>query len=100
MDQNQINALTPAQAERYHRLESLFAHPGWAIVEQWAQQNADEHRDRAAYAQTWDANRVSVGARTAFALVVGLRDATEAEFARLAADAAQTSLFEEEQENE
>ena len=100
MDQNQINALTPGQKERYSKLESLFEHPGWAIVEQWAQLNADEHRDRAAFAQTWDANRVSVGARTAFALVVNLRNATEAEFAQLAADAAATTLIEDELENE
>lgn len=84
MDLEQLNYLTDQQKARYSQLENMFETPGWKLVEDFANRNAEEQYQRAASARDWNEHRLATGARAAFITIARLRDTTEVEFAQLA----------------
>lgn len=100
MDLNQLKHLTDEQKTRYMQLERLFAQPGWDLVEALAQELAMSAKDRAAFAKSWDANRIAVGQGYAYSHIASLRDNTEKEYEALASAAAQKVADQDEIENE
>lgn len=100
MDQNTLKWLTPQQKTQLARFEQLFSQPGWADIEKWAKQNADEALMRAAHASSWDQSRLAYGAYLAFSVVAQLREGTEAEYEQFAADAAAAASLLAEESNE
>jgi hypothetical protein len=89
LNEVQLSLLTDQQRERYSKLESLFEHPGWKIVQEFADTSASAQAQRALEAPNWDQHRLATGARHAFAQVASLQEVTENEFANLAAQSAQ-----------
>lgn len=87
LDLEDLVHLDAAQKDRYMSLERLFESDGWHVVKAWASQCADEHLNRIVNSQTWDQNRISVGARIAFLNMLNLEGATEAEFGQYVANA-------------
>lgn len=100
MEQSKLKNLTPQQAERFARLERLFGQPGWKDVEAWAKNNAQEQLMRAAHANTWDQNRIAMGARLAYLTLVQLVEQTHAEFEALADQNAEKEVAADELEHE
>lgn len=88
LNELQLSLLTDEQRERYNKLESLFEHPGWQIVSEYAQAGVTSQGLRAVNAQSWAEHQQATGARLAFAQVASLPDVTDTEFANLAAEAA------------
>lgn len=89
LDIEQVNLLKPAQRDRFMELERLFASKGWKIVKAMAEENARLAHDIAANASSWADNRVAVGNRSAWRMVVNLEEQTEALFEKEAAEALQ-----------
>lgn len=96
MDQEQLSYLTDQQKERWQILENLFAHPGWNLIVQFLEIEAENQNIRAANAASWDENRLAVGARAAYAQLAKLAESTEHEFALLAEQAREAALAEDE----
>jgi hypothetical protein len=96
LNELQLSLLTDEQRDRYAKLESLFEHPGWDIVKEYAQAGAVSQGQRAMNATSWPEHQQATGARYAFAQVASLPEVTYTEFANLAAEAA--SVQEEEDE--
>lgn len=88
LNELQLSLLTDEQRDRYNKLESLFEHPGWKIVEEYAQAGVTSQAQRAMNAQSWPEHQQATGARLAFSQVAQLPDVTHTEFANLAAEAA------------
>jgi hypothetical protein len=82
-----VEFLTDQQKERLSALEAVFRLPGWKLIEEWAQANAEIMRYRGADAANWETNRMALGARTAFEQLVQFREATEREFEQMIVDA-------------
>lgn len=76
----QLNALNPAERERYSDLERMFASRGWKIFVALAKKNAAEGIQRAAFAQSWEQNRAAIGYSHAYNEMANLEVATLAEF--------------------
>lgn len=89
LNEVQLSLLNDEQRSRYNKLEALFEHPGWKIVEEFAQASAQQQAQRTLNANSWDEHRLATGARMAFAQIAALPEVTENEFANLAAQAAQ-----------
>lgn len=89
LNETQLALLTTEQRSRYNKLESLFDHPGWKIVQEFADAQAGTQAQRALEAPNWDAHRLATGARLAFAQIAQLPLVTENEFANLAAQHAE-----------
>lgn len=98
LNELQLSLLTDQQRERYNKLESLFEHPGWKIVQEFAETSAGSQAERSLNARTWDEHRLATGARMAFAQVANLPVVTENEFSNLAAQQAQAKEETEEDE--
>lgn len=81
-----IEFLTDQQKERFSALEAVFRLPGWKLIEDWANANADIMRYRGADASNWDTNRLALGARTAFEQLAQFQESTEREFEQMADD--------------
>ena len=87
LDMEQLNALPPADRNRYLALEKLFAMPGWKIVVALAKQNAEGAMRRAAFANTWADNRLAIGSGYAWNELAELETATEKTYATMAVEA-------------
>lgn len=88
LNEVQLSLLTDEQRDRYSKLEKLFEHPGWKIVQEYAQAGVTSQGMRAMNAINWNEHQQATGARLAFAQVASLPDVTHTEFANLAAEAA------------
>lgn len=97
MDINQIQFLSNEQKERYMTLERLFEAPGWKLIVEWAKANGFDQTQRQLNAVNWDQTNVARGARYAFGMLEELQATTEAEFAALAAQNAETAGLTDEQ---
>lgn len=82
-----IEFLTDQQKERFSALEAVFRLPGWKLIEDWANANAEIMRYRGADASNWDTNRLALGARTAFEQLAQFQESTEREFEQMIVDA-------------
>jgi hypothetical protein len=98
LNEVQLSLLTDQQRDRYNKLESLFEHPGWKIVQEFAETSAAAQSQRALEAPNWDQHRLATGARVAFTQIAQLPLVTENEFANLAAQQAQAQEDAEEDE--
>ncbi len=87
LNEMQLSLLTDEQRDRYASLESLFEHPGWKIVSEFADASVQQQANRALNATNWNEHQLATGARAAFLQIVNLQDVTETEFANLAAQA-------------
>lgn len=92
LDEAQLNALAPKDRARYMALEHLFAQPGWKVVTALADQKAAEQVQRAAFAQSWDANRLAIGNGAAWNEIKNLEEATQAHYTNLIKQAEQAEL--------
>lgn len=98
MDLEALKYLSDEDKTRYMVLERLFTQPGWELVVALTRQLALEAKDRAAFASSWDANRVAVGNGLAYDHISRLQDNTEAEYQQKADSAKeQLALVDEEQ---
>lgn len=96
LNEVQLSLLTDDQRERYAKLESLFEHPGWQIVQEYAQAGVASQAQRAMNATSWNEHQQATGARLAFSQVAALPDVTHAEFSNLAAEAAMVQAEDDE----
>jgi len=87
LDMEQLNALPPADRNRYLALEKLFAMPGWKIVVALAKQNSEAAVQRAAFATSWGDNRLAIGNGYAWNEIQQLETATEKTYATMAVEA-------------
>lgn len=81
LDEAQLNALPPKDRARYMALERLFSHPSWKIVMAMAEQRMAEQTQRAAFATSWDNNRIAVGVGAGWNEIKQLEESTEAFYA-------------------
>lgn len=86
LDEAQLNALKPSERARYMSLEQLFSQPGWKVVVALAKQNAEEQRNRAAFANSWADNRLAIGNSAAWNAIAQLEEQTEQHYARLVSE--------------
>jgi hypothetical protein len=103
LDNEQLNALSAPDRERYMELERFFASKGWKIFQAMAVDNANSALMAGANAATWADNRVAYGNRSAWLYVLNLEQSTEQEFEAKAAktlQAAEIARFAEESEYE
>jgi hypothetical protein len=95
LDQAQLNALSPADRNRYNALEHLFAQPGWRIVVALAKENAEAQVRAAAFAKDWATNRLAVGNGAAWNAIVQLEESTHAAYTAKLAEIAGAAEAEE-----
>jgi len=88
LNELQLSFLNDEQRDRYNKLEDLFDHPGWKILEEFAQASVTAQAQRALNASNWNEHQLATGARFAFMQMLQLPEVTENEFANLAAQAA------------
>lgn len=86
LDEAQLNALKPADRNRYRALEQLFAQPGWKIVITLAKEHAANAVQRAAFAASWADNRIAIGNGAAWDAIAKLEEQTEAHYAQMLAE--------------
>jgi hypothetical protein len=79
-----LKHLTEDQRQRYLLLEKTFDSDGWPLIIEWATKRANECHSRAANANSWDDNRISVGAREVYLQIANMRDSTTMEFSKMA----------------
>lgn len=96
LNELQLSLLTDEQRERYSALESLFEHPGWKIVTEYALAGATAQAQRALNASNWNEHQLATGARLAYTQVAGLPEVTDVEFSNIAAEVAATKEDEDE----
>lgn len=84
----------------YMVLERLFDQPGWKVVVAHAQQWFEMSQKRAAFAKTWDENRLAIGAAAVYNQFANLEDITNAEYENLVQEAKTAQQEDDEQENE
>lgn len=85
LDLEQVNALAPDDRNRYMQLEKLFAQPGWRVVVALATQKVAEALQQAAFASSWDNNRIAMGAHLAWRGIQNLEKDTQALYSEKAA---------------
>jgi hypothetical protein len=100
MDLNELKFLSDEDKDRYMKLERLWSQPGWALVIELAAQLAATHKDRATFAQTWEANRMALGSAFAYDHISRLQELTEAEFEQKVEAARTANRDADEEENE
>ncbi|SRR6266404_1432602 len=100
MDLEALKYLSDEDKNRYMVLERLFSQPGWKLVTSLMEQLALEARDRAAFAKSWDENRIAIGQGYGYNMVASLQDSTEAEFEQKATAAKQKLADKEEEDFE
>lgn len=100
MDLEHLALLDDDQKDHYVKYERMFDTPGWALIEEWARLNSQQQFMRAAYAGSWEENRIALGARLVYEQIANLRNTTEAEFMAKAEQALLNTAFEEELEHE
>lgn len=97
---NDIKFLSDEDKTRYMMYDRLFSTVGWAAVVALCTELASQATNRAAFAKTWDDNRLAIGNGYAYTHVANLQDLTEAEYqgkadaAKAAKEAADESEFE------
>lgn len=79
-----LNELTDNERDQYAKLENLFMHPGWALAQEIFELGAKESYQRAAFAQSWEQNRMAVGEHSVWSRVVNLSEYVETNFRELA----------------
>lgn len=84
----------------YMVLERLFDQPGWKVVVAHAQQWGELAQKRAAFAKTWEDNRIAVGAAAVYNQIANLEEITGAEYENLVNEARLAAQTDDEQENE
>jgi hypothetical protein len=99
LDLEDLAFLDANQKERYMALERLFESDGWHIVKAWADTCCGEALNRIVNSQSWDQNRVAVGARIAYLHMLNLESATEAEFTQYVEQAKEAKVDAEEAED-
>jgi hypothetical protein len=100
MDLEQLALLDDDSKDHYVKLERMFDTQGWAVIEEWARVNSEAQFQRAAFAGSWEENRIALGARMVYEQIRTMRDSTEAEFAAKAEQAVLNTVFEDEVEHE
>lgn len=91
LDNEQLNALSAPERERYMELERLFASKGWKIVQATAQENANTAFNLGANASSWAENRVAFGNRIAWQTILNFEESTQQLFEQRAATALQAA---------
>lgn len=84
----------------YMTLERLFDQPGWKILVERAQQWALLAEKRAAFARSWDDNRIAFGAAAVYNQFANLEEITSTEFENAVSEARQAAQQQDEDENE
>lgn len=79
-----LKNLTADQQESFIKLEETFGTDGWGLLKKWAEDRAVAAKDRAAYAGSWEENRIAVGAEQVYLQIASLGDSFVTEFAELA----------------
>ena len=100
MDLQMLKYLSDEDKTRYMVLERLFAQAGWKLLVEECQKWALAAKDRAAFAQTWDQNRLAVGNGFAYDHISRLEEITETEYEQKAEAAKKEQQLKDEEENE
>lgn len=79
-----LKNLSNDQSELFQKLEALFDSDGWTVVETWAKNKAEAARNRAAYASSWEENRMAVGAEAVYNEFANLPSSTMNDFEAMA----------------
>lgn len=85
LDSHQLNALEPADRERYVLLEKLFRSQAWKVVQATVKARAEQAIPRAAFAKSWEENRTAVGYGYAYDEMSHFEESTEQEYEAKAA---------------
>lgn len=91
LDNEQLNALSAIDRDRYMELERLFSSKGWKIVLAAAQDNANSAYAVGANASSWAENRVALGNRSAWQTIVNFEESTQTLYESKAAQAFETA---------
>ncbi len=97
---NDIKFLSDADKTRYMMYDRLFSTTGWAAVVALCTELAAQATNRAAFAKSWDDNRLAIGNGYAYTHIANLQDLTETEYqqkadaAKAEAQAADETAFE------
>ena len=94
--------LNDEQKERYLKLQKTFESDGWSLLVDMATTKGTDAFSRAAYASSWEENRIFVGQHIVYESFKNLKETVDAEFEQLAAENAMESLkdIEEGQEDD
>ncbi len=76
--------LSDVETARYVAFQELFETDGWKLFKEYAQAKVTEFGVAGANAQTWEANRVALGARVAWDEVAKAADSFMNSFEQLA----------------
>lgn len=79
-----IKNLDDGQTDRFMKLEKMFESDGWTLIAEWAATQAEFAHNAAAYAGSWEENRMAVGSEKVYLAVAKLRDAVLQEFQGIA----------------
>lgn len=97
---NDIKFLSDEDKTRYMMYDRLFSTTGWAAVVSLCVELAAQATNRAAFAKSWDDNRLAIGNGYAYTHIANLQDLTETEYqqkadaAKSAQEAADETAFE------
>lgn len=100
MDLEMLKYLSDEDKTRYMVLERLFAQPGWALLVEEMAKRALAAKDRAAFAQSWDQNRLAIGGGIVYNEIANMQDLTETEFEQKAEEAKKAKAAQDEEDNE
>jgi hypothetical protein len=100
MDLDALKYLSDEDKNTYMILERLFSQPGWKLVVALAEKLSLEARDRAAFAKSWDDNRIAIGQGYAYNHIASFEDSTQAEFEQKAGAAKEKAADKDEDDFE
>ena len=76
--------LTEEQKSEFLKLQKTFESDGWPLLLQRANEQLEDLKPRATYANTWDENRVTIGMMAILEAFIALEEQINSEFEQLA----------------
>lgn len=76
MDAKQINSLTPERRQEYIEAERFYGSKGWKDHKEWLLEQKAMALHMAAFADTWEQNRVNLGVALFVDQVLSVEDNT------------------------
>lgn len=84
LELNELVYLTDQEKEEYMTFERGFDSPFWKKIQEMCEQRSVEALNRAAFANSWDENRVANGERVVWDFLARMSDIMEDQFHNIA----------------
>jgi hypothetical protein len=83
---DQLQLLDPETKARYIQAERWYASKEWKDLKEWLIEQVDQAKGRAAFAETWEQNRLNIGMVSAYNILLSQEELVFQEFDEVVQD--------------